>query len=163
MKNDLVLTSLCGLPTFGADMRGLETVEGRSINLALSERGVNALCGVGLDAKVLSELAIPMRARMIHLADRPFRLQAVPYGDFGQHINSISRRGLNELLLTEASKCPHVAFYFEHELVQIDARSASASFRNTRTGTIEQVQAHFILGCDGAYSAARRELMKHTR
>lgn len=147
----------------GVDMRSMKMVQGRSINLALSERGIKALGGVGLDSQVLGELAIPMRARMIHSRGPNVRLQEIPYGDLGQHINSISRRGLNEILLNEATKYrSNITLYFEHDLLEIDATTATASFRNLRSREIKKIQAQFILGCDGAYSASRKELMKHS-
>src|SRR5579885_13383 len=92
-----------------------ETVDGhRSINLAVSTRGLHALAAVGLKEKVLAQ-AIPMRGRMVHPIDGPEGLQ--PYGkDDSQCINSISRAGLNALLLDEAEATGRVRIRFKHRL-----------------------------------------------
>ncbi|HMG15189.1 MAG TPA: NAD(P)-binding protein, partial [Saprospiraceae bacterium] len=72
-----------------ADMRKTAMIAGRSINLALSNRGINALRMVGMDAFMLKE-AIPMYGRMIHNIDGSLMMQ--PYsGREGEYINSISR------------------------------------------------------------------------
>jgi kynurenine 3-monooxygenase len=74
-------------------------------------------------------------------------------------INSVSRRGLNEILLNAAEELDNVQFHFEHELQSMDAETGSLTFLHPQLGlTVEQ--ADFILGCDGAYSVVRREMLK---
>jgi kynurenine 3-monooxygenase len=78
------------------DMRKSTVYAGRSINLALSNRGICALEEVGL-ADELKKSAIPMNGRMMH--DIEGNLSFLPYGKHGQFINSISRSALNIVLM----------------------------------------------------------------
>src|SRR5262245_55082189 len=89
---------------------------GRSINLALSNRGLKALNEVGLD-EVIRKTAIPMHGRMIHSVEGDLNFQ--PYGKTGQFINSISRSGLNVVLLDEAERLG-VKVHFESNIEDID-------------------------------------------
>src|SRR6476469_1737993 len=94
-----------------ADMRKESTAAGRSINLALSDRGIAALREVGMDEYMLAE-AVPMYGRMIHSETGGTRL--LPYsGRKGEYINSVSRGGLNIALMNEAEKYPGVRFHFD--------------------------------------------------
>ena len=77
------------------DMRKEKTVAGRSINLALSDRGIKALEEVGIMDEI-KKIAIPMHGRYIHNADGSTAFQ--PYGNEGQFINSVSRSELNKKL-----------------------------------------------------------------
>src|SRR5881398_3693447 len=92
------------------DMRLEEVAAGRSINLALSDRGIAALREVGMDEYMLSE-AVPMNGRIVHSPDGHTKL--LPYsGRKGEYINSISRRGLNIALINEAERYDGVQFIF---------------------------------------------------
>lgn len=136
----------------------------RSINLALSVRGIKALAGAG--GSVVEEVlaaALPMGARMVHAEDggAPIRL---PYGDFGETIRSVGRSGLNEILLRAAEALhPAVKIYFDKELVSMDATAGVLKFRDRQGGRAIRAEADFILGCDGTYSAVRRELLRYER
>src|SRR5438067_1698754 len=89
-----------------SDPRGHDPERGRSINLALSVRGIQALREVGLAEAVLRQ-AIPMRGRMIHAPNGSLAFQ--PYGkDDSESINSVSRAGLNLALIQAAAKYPQV-------------------------------------------------------
>src|SRR5690554_3389082 len=99
------------------DMRLRQVDGGRSINLALSTRGLTALAGVGLEENV-REMCIPMRGRMIHPVEGTPHLQ--PYGRADQFINSISRQGLNELLMSTAEAHEKVSFHFEKPCVDVE-------------------------------------------
>lgn len=148
-----------------ADMRVGKVEAGRSINLALSDRGLKALHKVGL-ANQVQKLIIPMHGRMIHHLDGSIHFQ--PYGTAGQHINSISRAGLNELLLNEVEKYPDVCIRFEHRATEIDFKShevvieAPTTPHNTRLSTY-YTQSDLIFAADGAYSAVRLSLIKTDR
>src|SRR5438477_11044203 len=97
------------------DMRGEEVAAGRSINLALSNRGIAALREVGLDEYMLAE-AVPMYGRMIHSGEGSTKL--LPYsGRTGEYINSVSRAGLNIALMNEAEKYDGVTFYFNQRCI----------------------------------------------
>lgn len=131
---------------------------GRSINLALSDRGLQALAKVGLEEKVLKEMAIPMYRRVMH--DVEGNLSFQPYGQEGQAINSVSRAGLNMLLMGEAEK-RGVEIHFERPCLEVDLKAASATFGNQ--GQEEKVEADFLFGADGAFSAVRGAMMKTDR
>src|SRR5215212_5013865 len=100
------------------DMRKIEMSAGRSINLALSDRGIAALREVGMDEYMLSE-AVPMFGRMVHAVDGQTRL--LPYsGRAGEYINSVSRAGLNIALINEAEKYEQVKFHFNEPCLVCD-------------------------------------------
>ncbi|MFF5988529.1 FAD-dependent oxidoreductase [Prauserella flavalba] len=137
------------------DPRGGAAERGRSINLALSERGLSALRGVGLDKQVLAD-ALPMRGRMIHPVAGELDFQ--PYSADGERaINSISRGALNNVLLDAAD--PAVEIRFEHRLSALDPVSGELTFE-TPDGEI-RARADVILGADGAGSAVRGQLVAH--
>src|SRR5260370_32444096 len=96
------------------DMRRVEIAAGRSINLAVSTRGLHALREVGLDAEALQS-AVPMLGRMTHALDG--KLALLPYGrDASEYINSMSRGGLNKLLMTKAEESGRVRIHFQRRL-----------------------------------------------
>lgn len=131
------------------DMRKHSLYSGRSINLALSNRGLRALAEVGM-AGQLNVNAIPMKGRLMH--DLKGELTFQPYGKEGQYINSVSRAGLNMVLMDEAERLG-VEFYFDHRCTHVD-------FENTEL-TLQQGNSTFhkrfdwIFGSDGAFSAVR--------
>ena len=133
-----------------ADLRKSEPEEGRSINLALSTRGLKALAEVGLDSAIRN-LAIPMRGRMMH--DAAGKLSFLPYGKDGQFINSVSRSGLNVILLEEAER-NGVEFHFNHRCTTVDLHKTSATFQ-TGDGKGKTEEFDIMVGADGAFSAVR--------
>ncbi|MEQ8478260.1 NAD(P)/FAD-dependent oxidoreductase [Fulvivirga sp.] len=137
------------------DMRAANLAGGRSINLALSNRGWLPLKEVGLEATV-EKMVIPMRGRMMH--DQEGLLTFQPYGREGQAINSISRGGLNEVLINEAEK-NGVKFYFGHKCVGTNFEESILFFE--KDGKRGKYQADLIIGADGAFSVVRR-LMQRT-
>jgi len=141
------------------DMRRKEVDAGRSINLALSTRGLVALAKVGLDTQVLSE-AIPMNGRMMHSVDGKLTYQ--PYGKDGQYINSVSRAGLNMQLLSLADENEHVQLYFEHRCIDANLNNGSVTFEKP-DGTKITDSADYIFATDGAYSAIRLEMQMTQR
>ena len=133
-----------------ADLRKSEPEEGRSINLALSTRGLKALAEVGLVAAIRN-LAIPMHGRMMH--DAAGKLSFLPYGKDGQFINSVSRSGLNVILLEEAER-NGVEFHFNHRCTTVDLNKTSATFQ-TGDGNGKTKEFDIMVGADGAFSAVR--------
>ena len=130
------------------DMRLEEVAAGRSINLALSDRGIAALREVGLDGYMLAE-AVPMYGRMVHSEAGDTRL--LPYsGRKGEYINSVSRGGLNIALMNEAERYPNVAFHFDHRCTAFDREKGDARFANGET-----VRGETVIATDGAGSAVR--------
>lgn len=143
------------------DIRAARIVRGRSINLALSVRGLKALDGVGLVDEVMAE-AIPMRGRMMHSETGELTFQ--PYGtEETQVINSVSRAGLNRILLAAADRYPNVKMHFEHRCRDIDLDSAVAEFENGSTGERTRVQNDLVFGTDGAFSAVRAQMQRLDR
>ncbi|XP_052766617.1 kynurenine 3-monooxygenase-like isoform X2 [Mya arenaria] len=140
------------------DIRDMEVVRGRSINLALSTRGREALRRVGLEDIVIST-GIPMYARMIHDLDGTRR--PIPYGKADQFIMSVDRRHLNELLLTQAEKLPNVEMHFEHKIVACDFNAGRITFSKS-DGSHVTAHADLVVGCDGAFSGVRQQMMKKT-
>ncbi|MFM8911541.1 MAG: FAD-dependent oxidoreductase [Flammeovirgaceae bacterium] len=132
------------------DMRKKGYDGGRSINLALSNRGIRALEEVGL-ASVLKQSAIPMHGRMIH--DLKGNLNFQPYGKEGQFINSVSRGGLNQVLITEAEKLG-AEFHFETRIQHVDFENTAITFQTANT-VHRTSNFDLIIGSDGAFSAAR--------
>jgi kynurenine 3-monooxygenase len=133
------------------DMRRVDISAGRSINLAVSTRGLHALHEVGLDAGILRE-AVPMRGRMTHALDG--KLALLPYGRSDrEHINSMSRGGLNKLLMTRAEETGRVRIHFGQRLVDHDFERRIARFDPGG-----EVRAEVVVGSDGSASALRDSL-----
>lgn len=142
------------------DMRNVEIPAGRSINLALSTRGIDALKRVGLDQVVLDQ-AIPMAGRMMH--DEKGNLAYQPYGKDGQAINSVSRAHLNIQLLKLADEHENVNQFFNMRCQEVDIENSICKFLNEETGEMVEVDSDYILGSDGAYSPVRLKMMKNDR
>ncbi len=139
------------------DPRAHGAAGGRSINLALSTRGVTALEGVGLAQRVLHD-AIPMRGRMIHGVDGSLAFQ--PYTKNPKDaILSISREGLNLALVQAAAAEPLCGLRFSRRLVDVDLGAARASVFNAETKREEPVDCTTVIGADGAFSAVRHSMM----
>jgi kynurenine 3-monooxygenase len=133
------------------DMRKEDVAAGRSINLALSDRGIAALREIGMDEYMLAE-AVPMYGRMIHPVSGDTKLQ--PYsGRKGEYINSVSRAGLNIALMSEAEKYEGVNFVFNERCVDFDIASGEAAFESGRT-----IRADTVIATDGAGSAIRQSM-----
>ncbi len=128
------------------DMRAADAVAGRSINLALSDRGIKALEEVGIMDEIRS-IAIPMHGRRIHNLDGTTAYQ--PYGQEGQFINSVSRATLNMKLMDLAEK-EGVEIIFEKKLSHINWKENELYFEGASA-----CKSDLIFGSDGAYSAAR--------
>ncbi|XP_074595031.1 kynurenine 3-monooxygenase cn [Brevipalpus obovatus] len=144
------------------DIRQMEFVQGKSINLALSERGRSALRLLDLEKNLIEKFAIPMRARLIH--DLDGRRRAIPYGREGQFINSISRRHLNEILLTAAEEYKDkLVIRFDHKLLSCKLDKGEMQFLDSQSGRKVSKQASVIIGSDGAHSRIRDEMMRRER
>jgi kynurenine 3-monooxygenase len=139
------------------DMRLQKMVAGRSINLALSNRGIKALQLIGLEKEML-QLAIPMQGRMIHTVGND--AFTTPYsGRQGEYINSISRGDLNIALLNKAESFSNIKLFFNHECTNVDIENAEATFTFENETVI--VKANQIIGTDGAGSALRNSFEKN--
>jgi kynurenine 3-monooxygenase len=135
------------------DRRRVRIGAGRSINLAVSTRGLHALHQVGLEEQVLRQ-AIPMYGRRVHAGGQERFLR---YGrDDSEFINSMSRGELNELLMTEAERTGRVRIEFQQRLVGY--REGRARLRDEQSGAEREVEAPVIFGSDGSASALREAL-----
>lgn len=139
------------------DMRKIELPAGRSINLALSARGLFALEEVGLKDRVLQR-ALPMRGRMMHSQASALTYQA--YGQPHEYINSISRSYLNEVLLA-AAEAAGVNIHFEHRCLGYDFKQGEALMESPQ-GKYALKDAP-VIGADGAGSALRHALTQRVR
>lgn len=140
------------------DLRKEAQSAGRSINLAVSTRGLHALSQSGLDTEVLRR-AVPMLGRMIHPLQGDLQLQ--PYGrDDSEFINSMSRGELNRLLMDKAEETGRVRIHFSQRLFDYSLVTGRATLHDERTGAVTPVQARVIFGTDGSASALRTALVE---
>src|SRR5919197_467614 len=135
------------------DPREGKMLEGRSINLALSTRGIHALEQIGIANEVLKH-AIPMRGRMIH--EKSGDLHFAPYDvDPNKHINSIGRAALNTTVIEAALRYRNVRVHFNHRCTDVDLESATAQLLNSSTSQRRTCSGDAVIGVDGAFSAVR--------
>jgi kynurenine 3-monooxygenase len=136
------------------DMRKNKNYAGRSINLALSTRGLNALSKIGLDGEILND-AIPMSGRMMHSTKGELTFQ--PYGKEGQAINSVSRGRLNTKLVELADEYPNITIYFNAKCIDINLTKNLSVFE-MEDGSSKEVWSDRIIGTDGAFAATRGKM-----
>jgi len=133
------------------DSRLHSTYQGKSVNIALSDRGWLALESVGIADKIKVN-AIAMKKRVIHAIDGSITQQL--YGKEEQAIWSVSRSDINEQLLTLADAESTVSTSFEQRLVQVNFDNACSTFIHDQS--MNEVHADYLFGADGAYSKVRR-------
>ena len=151
------------------DPRKGAALGGRSINLALSDRGWRALEKAGMVDRV-REIALPIKGRLMHAVDgtttfQPYGRADVPgvLGD-GQCIYSVSRAGLNRLLIEAAEEHEDVRVHFGHKCTDVNLRRSDAVELTFESGgQAVSVQADRVFGTDGAFSAVRERLMRTDR
>ncbi|EJS44604.1 bna4p [Saccharomyces arboricola H-6] len=134
----------------------------KSINLAISARGIDALKSIDFDAcgRILQDM-IPMKGRMIH--DLKGEQESQLYGLHGEAINSINRSVLNNNLLDELEKTA-TDLKFGHKLVKIewtdDKQICHFAITDDSTASLQTEKFDFVVGCDGAYSATRSQMQR---
>ncbi|MEO1253343.1 MAG: NAD(P)/FAD-dependent oxidoreductase [Bacteroidota bacterium] len=131
------------------DPRKSGATDGRSINLALSHRGIQPLQHAGVYEKIKPYL-IPMKGRMMH--DEKGKLTYQPYGKEGQFINSVSRAQLNEVLVESAEEAG-TQIFFDHKCTDVNFDTTQLTFANGK-----EVKSDAIIGTDGAFSAIRKHM-----
>jgi kynurenine 3-monooxygenase len=152
------------------DPREGNIVGGRSINLAISTRGIHALEQIGIADEALQH-AIPMRGRMIH--DRSGALHFTPYDvDPKKCINSIGRAALNTTVIEAAQRNPNVRVHFNHKCTGVDLNTATAHLFHTGApvaagvspanpeNQIIRARGDAVIGVDGAFSAVRKSMQQ---
>ncbi|KAF2192105.1 kynurenine 3-monooxygenase [Zopfia rhizophila CBS 207.26] len=160
-----------GIYELRPDLRDPETTPlnfAKSINLALSERGINSLRETGIleiEQAVLGE-TFPMHGRMIHVRKQGrYVREAQLYDARGKNLLAMDRTCLNTTLLDHLEAMPNVTIFFDHKLIGADFKKKLAWFEHhtksdpTR-GTEVEVKFDFMIGADGAHSAVRYHLMK---
>jgi len=142
------------------DMRRVPVSAGRSINLALSTRGIHALAEAGLwDA--MSQIIIPMKGRMMHSVTGDLTFQ--PYGkDDAEVIHSISRAALN-IALMNAAEAKGVSIHFQQRCTGLDVKTGALRLRHEEMAEETTIQSEVVIGCDGSASAIRTEMLKLNR
>ncbi len=142
------------------DMRRLRTSAGRSINLALSTRGIHALRQAGLWERMRG-IIIPMKGRMMHSIAGGLTFQ--PYGkNESEAINSISRAELNIALINAAEEYG-ATIHFNQRCTGCDLKTGAIRLRNEETGEETTREAGVVISCDGSASAIRAEMLKLNR
>ena len=142
------------------DMRRVPIPAGRSINLALSTRGIHALSQAGL-WNDLRKVAIAMKGRMMHSVTSDLTFQ--PYGkNEAEVIHSISRAELN-IVLMSAAEAHGVDIHFQQRCIGIDPKTQALQVRNERTNQDRTLDSAVVIGCDGSASAIRGEMLKLSR
>lgn len=142
-----------------ADIRKMKLVAGKSINLALSDRGWKALERAGI-AEDIRAMAIPMYKRCMHAMDGSLTYQ--PYGREDQAIYSVSRGGLNQKLVNLANEYKNISYHFDRKCLDVDLKDNTLLFQDTVGKTQEKHQFDKIFATDGAFSAVRMRMQKTT-
>ncbi|MCL6268047.1 FAD-dependent oxidoreductase [Flagellimonas myxillae] len=140
------------------DIRTIE-FSGRSINLAMSNRGWRSLRKVGLEESI-KEIAIPMDKRAMHVQDKPVYYQ--PYGKEGEAIWSISRGILNRKMIDLAEEAG-TQFRFDEKVWDVDLPEAKIYTGETVKSAWKEYQFDLIFGCDGAFSRVRHKMQRRSR
>lgn len=145
-----------------SDMRKGPMERGRSINLALSARGLHALEEVGMASAVVNEMAIPMKGRLIHAVDGTLTFQQ--YGRHAEEVNySVSRTGLNIALINAAERLPNVKFHFNRRCLGLNPDAGHLTLASDDHTAPTDIAANVVIGADGAFSAVRQQLQKRDR
>ena len=136
------------------DPRVFDAEAGRSINLALAARGINALRQAGI-LELVEPLLVPMRGRMVHHLDG--KSEFLRYGSGAdEEIYSVTRIGLNKLLLDVAENTAGVTLRFEQQAIGYDALDRTVHMRDVQSDQLYQVPANPLFAADGAGSIIRR-------
>jgi len=142
------------------DPRRTGFLEGRSINLAVSDRAWRALEGVGV-ADDIRQVGIAMSQRIMH--DAHGQLSYQPYGQDGQAIYSVNRGHLNRTLLDLAEARPNVQVRFGQQCLGIDLKRQQIQLLDSASGQEHTESYTRLFGTDGAFSAVRGALQKTER
>ena len=140
------------------DMRKTNISAGRSINLALANRGISPLTEVGVMDRVEAML-IPMTGRMVHDLEGNTNYQA--YGQKEHEvIHSVSRGDLNKLLMEEAESTGQVNIHFEQAIENIDFKTKTLTFKHQQTDELTEHNYDILIGADGSGSVVRKAIHK---
>ncbi|CAL4121146.1 unnamed protein product, partial [Meganyctiphanes norvegica] len=130
---------------YRGDIRLMDHVPGRSINLAMSVRGRTAMRAVNVEEKIIRDHGIPMYSRMIHNRDGSCSVQ--PYDKDGQCIYSVGRRYVNEVLLSRAEEFGNMTIHFDHKLLSAELEKGKATFLRLKTSKCMQCEQQLPADC----------------
>ncbi|GBM77103.1 Kynurenine 3-monooxygenase [Araneus ventricosus] len=141
-------------------VRSAEIAEGRSMNLLLSERGLSALRLAGMEEKAIFDLTIPIKGRILHTKEG----RKIPFlsDRKGRCVYSIMRKDLNEVIIAAAKENPNVDIFFNYKFINFDFKTNKFETKGP-DGEIEDNSADLLIGCDGAYSAVRKQMLRTPR
>src|SRR5690606_27571827 len=140
------------------DVRTVE-FSGRSINLAMSNRGWKALREIGIEDEIM-EIAIPMEKRALHVNGKPLYFQ--PYGKKGEAIYSISRGVLNRKMISLAEEAG-VEFKFDEKIWDVSLGTAKLYTGKSEKGKWKEYPFDLVFGADGAFSRIRHKMQRQSR
>jgi kynurenine 3-monooxygenase len=140
-----------------SDIRKAEISAGKSINLALSERGWNSLKAAGIE-KEIEKIAIPMSGRIMHSTDGDLTYQA--YGKKDEAIYSVSRGHLNAIMMDLAENKGNTKIHYQHQCLDADLEKGHITLKNLNTQEVFEDKADVIFAADGAFSAVRYNSMQ---
>ena len=140
-----------------SDIRKAEISAGKSINLALSERGWNSLKAAGIE-KEIEKIAIPMSGRIMHSTKGDLTYQA--YGKKDEAIYSVSRGHLNAIMMDLAENKGNTKIHYQHQCLDADLEKGHITLKNLNTQEVFEDKADVIFAADGAFSAVRYNSMQ---
>ena len=140
-----------------SDIRKAEISAGKSINLALSERGWNSLKAAGIE-KEIEKIAIPMSGRIMHSTEGDLTYQA--YGKKDEAIYSVSRGHLNAIMMDLAESKRNTKIHYQHQCLDADLEKGHITLKNLNTQEVFEDKADVIFAADGAFSAVRYNSMQ---
>ncbi len=134
------------------DIRRADISAGKSINLALSNRGWKALDTVNVGDEI-RKIAIPMFGRTMH--DMEGNLSYQPYGKEGEAIYSVSRGGVNATMMDIAEREGGATIQYNMQCIDADTEKGCVTLKNKLTGEVTEETADVVFAADGAFSAIR--------
>tara|TARA_Y100000992_G_scaffold299566_1_gene266567 strand:+ start:19 stop:1359 length:1341 start_codon:yes stop_codon:yes gene_type:complete len=140
-----------------SDIRKAEISAGKSINLALSERGWNSLKAAGVE-KEIEKIAIPMSGRIMHSVEGDLTYQA--YGKKDEAIYSVSRGHLNAIMMNLAESEGNTKIHYQHQCIDANLEKGHITLKNLNTQEVFEDKADVIFAADGAFSAVRYNSMQ---
>ena len=140
-----------------SDIRKAEISAGKSINLALSERGWNSLKAAGVE-KEIEKIAIPMSGRIMHSVEGDLTYQA--YGKKDEAIYSVSRGHLNAIMMDLAESKGNTKIHYQHQCLDANLEKGHITLKNLNTQEVFEDKADVIFAADGAFSAVRYNSMQ---
>ena len=140
-----------------SDIRKAEISAGKSINLALSNRGWKALENAGVDQEV-RKIAIPMSGRIMHDLDGKLTYQS--YGKEDEAIYSVSRGHLNAIMMDIAENKGNADIHYHHQCLDADLENGKITLKNLLTNEVIEDNADLVFAADGAFSAVRYNAMQ---